>query len=171
MNSKLLFLILIIVASVYPQDQKNQFAPVKKAKIEKLLETTSCLNAVAVFEKTILDQMQLSFKKMKAPVSDTVLKIMEKEIGTVISDEMKLKGGLVDQLVVIYDKNFSEKNIDDMLLFFGSETGKKVLATLPDILPESLDAGRAWGAKMSGDIAQKLMERMTKKGIMLPLIR
>jgi uncharacterized protein len=165
---KMAFIILLAVASLsYSQ---NQISPAKKAKIEKLLEVTGSLKIGATFGKAIVNQLYQSYKKIGTSIPDSVLTIMESEIGTVIDNEMKLKSGLVDQLIQIYDKYYTDKNLDDVLLFYGTETGKKVIATLPDIMQESMAVGQQWGTQKGADIVNKLIERMTKRGVKLPKI-
>ena len=67
---------------------------------------------------------------------------------------------LVNMVVPIYDKNFSDEEIDGMLTFYSSPVGQKVLAKLPVILQESMEAGKKWGE----EINKKVMKKLQLKG-------
>lgn len=167
MKATVFLMVLAFSMCVFSQDR---IAPAKKAKIEKLIEVTGSLKIGAMMGKAVVNQMYQAYQKMGTSIPDSVFKIMENEIGIIIDNEMKVKSGLIDQICGIYDKYYSEKNIDDLLQFYNSETGKKVIATLPDVTQESMAVGQQWGAQKGSEIAQKLQERLNKKGIKLPKI-
>lgn len=167
MKAKVIIMLLVCAACVYSQDQIN---PAKKAKIDKLLDVTGSLKIGAMFGKVIINQMYQNYQKMGTSIPDSVFKIMENEIGIIIDNEMKSKSGLADQICAIYDKYYSEKNIDEILQFYSTETGKKVIATLPNIMQESMAVGQQWGTQKGEELAQKLIDRLNKKGIKLPKI-
>jgi uncharacterized protein len=167
MNGKLLFFIMVFATCVFSQNQIN---PAKKARIENLLEVTGSLKIGATFGKAIVKQMYEAYQKTGTSLPDSVVIIMEKEINGIMDDEMKIKSGLVDQLCSVYDKYYTDKNLDDLLQFYNSETGRKVIATLPNVMQESMEIGQQWGAQKGAEVAQKLLEKLQKKGIKLPKI-
>ncbi|RYU95059.1 DUF2059 domain-containing protein [Emticicia agri] len=61
--------------------------------------------------------------------------------------------------VPIYDKNYTHQEIKDMIAFFESPTGKKMVEKTPAIIAESSNIGREWGQKLG----MKVYEKMTKK--------
>lgn len=65
---------------------------------------------------------------------------------------------LANLIIPIYDKHFTEAEIDAIAAFYQSPTGQKMLSKMPDIIAESQQAGMAWGQK----IAEKVMADMEK---------
>jgi hypothetical protein len=61
--------------------------------------------------------------------------------------------------IPIYDKNYSHKEIIDMLNFFESATGKKMVEKMPVIIAESMNLGKEYGEKLGA----KVYEKLTKK--------
>ncbi len=51
----------------------------------------------------------------------------------------KIKNPMID----IYQKNFTEKEIQDMVLFYKSETGKSVIRKMPAVLKDSVGVSQA----------------------------
>jgi uncharacterized protein len=139
----------------------------KTAKIEQLLEETGSLKIGAMIGKALVSQLYQSFQSAGAPVNDSVLKIMESEVNLLMDQEMRLKSGLVDQMVALYDKYYTEKDIDEILKFYRSETGKKVISTLPQLTQESMTIGQQWGMQKGQEVGLKLIEGLKKKGIKL----
>lgn len=68
---------------------------------------------------------------------------------------------LTNLLVPIYEQHFSEKDVDELIYFYKSEVGKKLVEKLPLITRESQEAGRIWGEHIAAKI-QRDIEAATK---------
>jgi hypothetical protein len=55
---------------------------------------------------------------------------------------------LVDLIIPVYDKYYSDEEIKQLTDFYQTPLGKKMLSVLPRILAESQAAGRTWGEQM-----------------------
>ena len=67
---------------------------------------------------------------------------------------------LIKMIIPIYDKHFSEKEIEEMVTFYKSSVGRKLVSELPFILTESMQAGEKWGR----EVGEKVMQRLKGKG-------
>jgi uncharacterized protein len=63
---------------------------------------------------------------------------------------------LTEQLVVIYDKHYTDEEIKTLLQFYGSPVGQKVAAEMPKITREIQAASRTTGAKAAKEALQVL---------------
>jgi hypothetical protein len=63
---------------------------------------------------------------------------------------------LTEQLVVIYDKHYTDEEIKTLLQFYGSPVGQKVAAEMPKITREIQAASRTTGAKAAKEALQEL---------------
>jgi len=52
---------------------------------------------------------------------------------------------LLDLIVPIYDKYFSDEEIKSLIQFYQTPLGQKTLRVLPQLMAESQEAGRKWG--------------------------
>lgn len=66
---------------------------------------------------------------------------------------------IVDLVVPVYDRNFTDAEIDGMLAFYSSPVGQKMLAKLPVVLQESMEAGKAWGEELGKKVRLKLQQK------------
>ncbi len=65
---------------------------------------------------------------------------------------------LVDMLVPVYQRNLSDADIEELIRFYSSPTGKRFVEKQPVILNESMAAGRRWGEVL----AQRAIEDLQK---------
>lgn len=67
---------------------------------------------------------------------------------------------LVDMVIPVYEKNFSDEDIVQLIAFYQTPLGKKVVEKMPFIMQESMQIGAAWGKQ----ITEKVMEKLKQKG-------
>ena len=68
-------------------------------------------------------------------------------------------GDLIDLIVPIYDKYYSEQEVDELVAFYNSPVCKKTISMMPMIMQESMEAGRTWGKVLGEKVAQQLKEK------------
>jgi hypothetical protein len=71
---------------------------------------------------------------------------------------------VTNQLVVLYDKHFTDDEIKGLLQFYGSPLGQKVAAEMPKINRESQATIRAAGMKASKDALAELKQQNPEIG-------
>ena len=71
---------------------------------------------------------------------------------------------LLDLIIPIYVKHFTDKELVQLINFYKTPLGQKVVSTLPIITQESYAAGEGWGRKLGEKVAKKLKEKGYIKG-------
>jgi len=69
----------------------------------------------------------------------------------------------VATLVSIYARTFEVSELEELLRFYNSPVGRRLLEVQPGLTKESVQAGQAWAARISADVRQQL----TKEGVRL----
>ena len=67
---------------------------------------------------------------------------------------------LVNLVIPVYEKNFSDDDIVQLIAFYQTPVGKKIVEKMPVIMQESMQIGAAWGKQMG----EKVMEKLKQKG-------
>lgn len=67
---------------------------------------------------------------------------------------------LMSMIIPVYDKSFSDDDILQLITFYQTPVGKKVIEKMPFIMQESMQIGAAWGKKLS----EKVVEQLQQKG-------
>jgi hypothetical protein len=129
-------------------------APPSDASIRKLLEVTQSsklLDGMTVQMKSIMQQsaLQAVGHSLDAQEQQILSRNIDK-LADVMRNQMTW-AKLEPAIMVIYRKNFSQKEIDDMLVFYQSPTGQTLVSKMPEVMRESMQMGRD---QMSGVFPQ-----------------
>ncbi|MEY2868498.1 MAG: hypothetical protein RIR01_953 [Bacteroidota bacterium] len=125
----------------------NAQNPTKTEKIKQLLE----LSGSGKMGIQVMDQMMSSFKSSYSVVKQEFWEEFKKEINP---DDIE------NMILPIYDKYYTEADIDQLTAFYKSPIGKKMIQTMPLVMRESMVAGQNWGK----EIATKVLARLKEKG-------
>ena len=69
---------------------------------------------------------------------------------------------LIESNISVYDKHLSADEVKEIIKFYESPTGKKLIEVLPAISQESYASGEQWGY----DLGKKVRDRLLEKGFM-----
>ncbi|SRR5271155_777967 len=73
-------------------------------------------------------------------------------------------GELVDITARIYAEHFSEAELKDILAFYQSPVGRKVIVEEPKVMDESMNRAGQWGDALAEDVIVKMRAEMKKRG-------
>jgi hypothetical protein len=71
---------------------------------------------------------------------------------------------LSDEIARLYAGRFSEQELKDVLAFYKTPVGQKVIAEEPKILESSVQQAQAWANRLSEEVLEKIRTEMKKKG-------
>lgn len=131
--------------------------PEKEADIRKLLELTG---TKALFNQTIGNIMSLMQKSlMQANPDDPKGQMFANLIAQQLRGDMTGQyEALLERLIPLYDKYYTKEDIENIIQFYGSPLGQKLLKVSPDISRESQTIGYQWGSKIGRDAVAKVLQ-------------
>lgn len=141
---KIIFLIAIFSVSF-------GYAQTKTEKVKELIS----LSGTFTLSKKIESELISRYKKQYDNVPDSVWKSIEPKINI---DE------LVNEVADIYVSKFIDKEIDQLIIFYKSDLGKKLIQNSPIIMTEIQGASSNWAKKVHNIINDDL----EKKGYLQP---
>ena len=71
---------------------------------------------------------------------------------------------LVDLIAVVYARNFTAAELQQVSAFYRSPVGQKFLEKMPTITQESMQAGQKWGQTVAGEMRGRIIEELRKRG-------
>ena len=71
---------------------------------------------------------------------------------------------LIDHTAQLYASDFTEAELKQILTFYQSPLGQKMIVEEPKILDETMQGASAWADNLSVDIMTRLREEMKKRG-------
>ncbi|CAM3604200.1 DUF2059 domain-containing protein [Elizabethkingia occulta] len=143
---KITILFLIMTGSlIFAQEQT--ISPVKKEKIKTFLKLTNVLGVANQVMDNMINSYQTYYKQVPA------------EYWNELKKETASTKDFEELLIPIYSKYYTEKELDDIIAFYKTPTGQKVIKTMPDMTKESMQAGQEWGMKLGQKVLKKINEK------------
>jgi len=73
-------------------------------------------------------------------------------------------GEIVESMAVIYARNFTVDEMQQVIAFYRTPIGQKLLDKLPVIFQESVAAGNKFGQAVATELRDRLIEELRKRG-------
>lgn len=70
---------------------------------------------------------------------------------------------LVEQLIPVYQKHYTSAELEQLIAFYDTPIGRKMLEVAPMVSAESIQIGREWGRQLGEKVARQLIEEGAKK--------
>jgi len=133
-------------------------AAIAAAKEILAMKNASAMYAAAVPNivqqtKETLMQSNLNYQKDLNEVADNLVKQYSARSGELMNDAAR-----------IYASHFTEPELRQLLTFYQSPLGQKVLAEEPKAADESMAMAGSWGDKLSEEVIIKMRDEMKKRG-------
>jgi len=71
---------------------------------------------------------------------------------------------LTDEVARLYATNFTEQELKEVLAFYKTPSGKKLLNEQPKIVDSSMKFAQDWANKLSDQVIAKMREELKKRG-------
>ncbi len=121
------------------------FSQSKEEDIVRLMEMTGS----ADMGMQIMQNMITQFKQI---LPEVPVEYWDQFMDKVSPEDM------IKMVVPIYDRHLSHEEIKDIIAFYETPTGRKLIQQLPLITAESMAAGQEWGQQLGMEIQNQLIE-------------
>ena len=127
------------------------------SEIVKITGATSLFNPLIA---GVIEQAKLLFIQQDPSLSKDINEIAIKMRNDLAPRMSELSGAVAQ----IYAKHFTEQELKDLLVFYKSPVGTKLLAEQPKIADASLKFAQDWANKLSDEVIAKMRTELKKKG-------
>lgn len=128
--------------------------PSKRADIERLLELTGIKAIVA----STMDSTMKSLRPLlisSLPPGEYREKLIDLFVDKFHSQADAQQ--VLELVVPIYDKHFSDEEIRGLIKFYETPLGQKSVSVLPQVSNEAREAGKAWGGNLGRQCMQQVL--------------
>ncbi|GAA5177006.1 hypothetical protein GCM10025771_13350 [Niveibacterium umoris] len=159
-----LALALFISVAVLPATAAEQ--PASEASVKRLIEIT---NSKKLVDNAMLQMDAMMKASMKQALADQSLTAEQEKV--MIETQEKLAGLVKEELkwemlepmfLDIYQKTFTQKEVDGMLSFYKSPAGQAVIKKMPQVMQASMQIMQARMSKLVPQIQQITAEGAEK---------
>jgi hypothetical protein len=143
----------------------GELTATKKAAIKELMDITGSAQIGQLFANAFVQQMTNVLKSTNPDIPPKALIIIGEEVNAVIQEEMTEKESFYELIYPIYHKYLTIEDINELITFYKTPVGKKVITVMPQLTQESMHAGQVWGQSLGPIIQKRLAKRFEEEGI------
>jgi hypothetical protein len=155
--------LMMTLAALNVSAQAQQTAPASPAAVQLARDVVLASGATRAFDGVVPSILQQSLGVFVQQNPD-----LQKELTATIKgfapEFEKRVSEIIDIVARVYASRFAEAELKEILAFYRSTTGKKMVSLLPNVLEESFVKTQEWGAKLSEEVVIRLRTDMKKKG-------
>lgn len=137
----------------------------KRENILKLLEMTGAKNIAVQFGQGMNQQIVQILKASNPNMPERAFVIVGEEVDRLLKQEA---GALMEVIIPLYDKYFTEAELKEMIKFYQTPVGKKTIQVMPQLLQESMAVGQTWGEGVAPKLFEQIEKRFKQENIPLP---
>jgi uncharacterized protein len=134
--------------------------PETLAAARELVATMRATNQFKTLLPTIIEGMKPAIVQGRPQVARDFDAIMP----IVISGATQRLDELAEMLAEVYARNFTADEIRDLIAFYKTPTGQKLLQRQAAVARASLAAGQQFGRELVADVQQQIAEELRKRG-------
>lgn len=140
-------LVLIGTLNVFADEKSDSSAVSMRADIKRLMEITE----VRKMGVQIMNHIRLTLTKRGSKVPwDTFMAEFD-------------MNEFIEMVIPIYERHFTHDEIEQLIAFYESPIGKKLIKVQPQITIESMTAGQEWAKELIERVKARLPEEGAKK--------
>jgi hypothetical protein len=152
--------VALVAASPAAHAQQQQPSPASLLVAKQLVTVTG---ATALFNPLIagvVEQAKLLYLQQNPGLAKDLNEIanqMRKDLQPRLAE-------LTNEIAKLYATNFTEQELKDILAFYRSPAGKKMLTEQPNVIDASMRFAQDWANNLSEQVTAKMRDELKKKG-------
>ena len=160
---------LLIIFCVFSlQAHAEELTDEKRKIIDEIFEITRGLE-IADFVEAKMSQQLIRTLSQQEEIDPKVVEILKEESRKIIHDEFIANGWLSDIAYEIYHERFSLSDLQKMVAFYKTTTGRKVIELMPEIIKEAMRKNQCHIASLGPVLMERLRARFEQEGIKFSL--
>ncbi len=135
-------------------------SPSSIATAKQMLAVTNATKVLAPLVPGVVEQARLLYLQQNPGFGKDL-----SEIATKIRADLQPRfAELIDAVAKMYATAFTEQEMKDILTFYQSPAGKKLLLEQPKLVDSSMSYAGEWANKLSEEVTAKMREELIKRG-------
>ncbi len=114
--------------------------------------------------KQVLPSMFVQIRNMLVQQNPKIAKDLDEILPRVMEKFFTRLDEIKDPIAAIYARRLSEAELRQVIAFYDTPTGAKLVTMQPDIARESMELGGRWGARIAGEAVEDMKAELRKRG-------
>jgi hypothetical protein len=142
-----------------PLANAQQPSPAAMSSAKELISITGATTLFSPLIAGVVEQAKVLYLQQNPALSKDL-----NEIATQMRTDLQPRfGELTEEVSRLYATNFSEQELKDILAFYKTTAGKKLLATQPKIVDSSMKFAQEWANTLSDQVIAKMRDELKKR--------
>jgi hypothetical protein len=143
-----------------PAANAQQPSAAAMATAKELIAATGATTLFSPLIAGVVEQAKLLFLQQNPGLSKDL-----NEVSTQIRTDLQPRfNELTDEVARLYATNFSEQELKEVVAFYKTPAGKKLLIQQPKIIDSSMKFAQEWANRLSDQVIAKMREELKKRG-------
>ena len=135
-------------------------SPAAVVEAQKLISLTGATNLFTPLIAGVIEQAKLLFLQQNPALA----KDLNEVAAQLRTDLTPRFSELSNEVATFYATEFTESELKEIVAFYQSPAGKKLLERQPIVIDHSVKFAQDWANKLSDEVIGKMREEMNKKG-------
>ena len=149
-----------LIALGSPVSAQQQPSPAATATAKEIITLTGATNLFTPIVPGVVEQAKILFLQQDPSLSNDLNAVavdLRKQLTPRLAE-------VTDEVAKLYATNFTEKELKDLLAFYKSPLGAKLIKDQPVIAEGSVRFAQAWANKLTEEVMTMMRAEMKKKG-------
>ena len=146
----------------------DELTAAKRAQIKTLLDITGVKVIPEQIATNTVQSWVPGIKQLDPKFPDKGFQITRDAFLAALNAKIDVPGGLIEQVTLVYHNAFTAPEIAELLKFYQSPIGKKLLSSQAKTNAETFQTAMKWADSLSSDIDQRIDAALKKEGLKLP---
>lgn len=150
--------VALVTFSPLAHAQQPSAAAISSAK--ELISITGATTLFSPLIAGVVEQAKVLFLQQNPALSKDL-----NEIATRMRADLQPRfTELTDEVARLYAQNFTEQELKEILAFYKTPAGKKLLTAQPQVVDASMKFAQDWANKLSDQVIAKMRDELKKRG-------
>lgn len=152
--------VAIALVAFSPAAHSQQPSAAALATAKELVTLTGATSLFNPLIAGVIEQAKILFLQQDPTLNKDLTEVAAK----LKSDMEPRFSEVTDEVARLYASRFTDHELKDILVFYQSPVGKKLLAQQSQIIDASMKFAQTWANKLSDEVVAKMRAEMQKRG-------
>ena len=150
----------VVLVTFSPLAHAQQPSAAAMSSAKELISITGATTLFSPLIAGVVEQAKVLFLQQNPALSKDL-----NEIATRMRADLQPRfTELTDEVARLYAQNFTEQELKDILAFYKTPAGKKLLTAQPQVVDTSMKFAQDWANKLSDQVIAKMRDELKKRG-------
>jgi hypothetical protein len=163
LHSRCILFVIAMVLGVASASARAEPPRSQRAKIVEIMEITGGKTMLDEFMQVFIQQLSTDVRRTNPNIPERAHEVIRDVIIAVLKEHSQ---ELLSSMIPLYEKHFTETELDELLAFYRTPTGQKAIKELPALVQESIPISQSWLRNLEPVLQPRLRERLAAEGFL-----